>query len=491
MNKATNSGRERAAAFACCAALAALMLLFASQCSPLYPINVWDDANCLLTVGRVMKRGGVLYRDIYEQKGPLLYLIHMLAACISDTSFLGVYMMEIPALTAALYAAYRLMRLRAGKGFALGAAAVFSALATTGGAFMRGDSAEEFCLPLLTAVLAIAYAEYGRRAKPMRMKRLLVCGVLAGCVAAIKYTLLGALAGLCLVEGILALKEGGVARALQSAGVFLIGMAISILPWIVYFAANGALSDAYTAYLYNNIFLYSGEAATWGRKLGDAARSIRDNALWAVPAALGLAALLTDRGETGAVRLCAAAMAAGQFAAVFFVGRVWPYSLLAFAPFFPIGCMQLHRALKKFGSLRCQKELTAAVCAAGLVWAYFATPNAFLRGQKLEALAQGRLAGYMEQGASLLQYSHLDDGLYLTARTLPQEKYFVRLNVQFDDMREELDSAVREGRPEYVLISWRELPAEFDRYQLIATDVGYDDGNRLNKMLYLYRRKSE
>ena len=60
MNKATNSGRERAAAFACCAALAALMLLFASQCSPLYPINVWDDANCLLTVGRVMKRGGVL-----------------------------------------------------------------------------------------------------------------------------------------------------------------------------------------------------------------------------------------------------------------------------------------------------------------------------------------------------------------------------------------------------------------------------------------------
>ena len=26
---------------------------------------------------------------------------------------------------------------------------------------------------------------------------------------------------------------------------------------------------------------------------------------------------------------------------------------------------------------------------------------------------------------------------------------------------------------------------------LIATDVGYDDGNRLNKMLYLYRRKSE
>ena len=287
--------KERGLALAACAALAALMLLFASQCSPLYPINLWDDANCLLTVGRVMRRGGVLYRDIYEQKGPLLYLIHALAACVSDTSFWGVYALEIPALTAALYAAYRLLRLRTGAGFALGAAAVWGALTVTSGSFMRGDSAEEFCLPLLTAALALAYAEYGRRARPMRAKRLLLCGVLAGGVATIKYTLLGAMVGLCAVEGALALKEGGAPRALKSAGVFLAGMAIPILPWAIYFAANGALRDAYTAYIYNNVFLYGGEAASWGQRLGEMARYVQKNALWAVPAALGLAALAADR----------------------------------------------------------------------------------------------------------------------------------------------------------------------------------------------------
>ena len=483
--------KERGLALAACAALAALLLLFASQCSPLYPLNIWGDANCLLTVGRVMKSGGVLYRDIYEQKGPLLYLIHALAACISDTSFWGVYLLEIPTLTAALYAAYRLLRLRAGACFSLGAAAVWGALTVTGGAFMRGDSAEEFCLPLLTAALALAYAEYGRRVKPMRAKRLLVCGVLAGCVAAIKYTLLGAMVGLCAVEGVLALKEGGVKRAAQSAGVFLAGMAVPILPWALYFAANGALSDAYTAYLYNNIFLYSGEAASWGQKLRELARYVAQNALWAVPAALGLISLALDRGETAAVRGCVIAMAACQFAAVFLVGRVWAYSLLALAAFGVVGCMQLHRALKKIGRPRAEKALTAAACAASLLWAYFATPNAFLRGQKLDELAQGRLAAVVEDGATLLQYSHLDDGLYLAAHTLPQEKYFVRLNVQSGEMREALDRAVREGEPDYVLVSWRELPAEFDRYRLVAADVGYDDENRLNKMLYLYRRKSE
>ena len=50
-----NKKRERALALACCAAMAALMLLFTSQCSPLYPINVWGDANCLLGISTSRK----------------------------------------------------------------------------------------------------------------------------------------------------------------------------------------------------------------------------------------------------------------------------------------------------------------------------------------------------------------------------------------------------------------------------------------------------
>ena len=484
--------RERGFALTACAILAALILLLTSQSSPLYPLNLWGDANCLFTVGRVMKEGGVLYRDIYEQKGPLLYLIHMLAACVSDTSFLGVYVMEIPALTAALYAAYRLMRLRAGKGFALGAAAVFGALVTTGGAFMRGDSAEEFCLPLLMTALAIAYAEYGRRARPMRMKRLLACGVLAGCIAAIKYTLLGAMVGLCLVEGVLALKEGGMLRALKSAGVFLLGMAIPILPWLIYFAVNGALSDAYAAYLYNNIFLYGGEAQTWGERLAQWGQYAAANACWVIPAAAGLIALLLDRGETLAVRLGVPVMAAGQFAAVFLVGRVWPYSISGMAAFSVIGLMQLHRLWgKRALPARVRRSATAAACAVSLVWAAFATPNAFLRGEDLGNLAQGMFADYVEPGKTMLQYSYLDGGVYLTTRTHPAGKYFARLNVNLDEMNKELDRYLREGIPDYVVVDWNRLPDEFDRYEEVCALTSYDDSNRYIKSMILYQRKND
>ena len=39
--------KERNIALAVCAVLAALILLLTSQSSPLYPINLWGDANCL------------------------------------------------------------------------------------------------------------------------------------------------------------------------------------------------------------------------------------------------------------------------------------------------------------------------------------------------------------------------------------------------------------------------------------------------------------
>ena len=486
--------KEWAGALAACFALAAVMLLFVSQSSPLYPINDWADANCLLTVGRVMRAGGVVYRDIYEQKGATLYLLHALAACISDSSFLGVYAMETLSLTAALFAAYRLLRLRAGKAWAMGGVAAWGALVLISPSFCKGDSAEEFCLPLLMVAMAVAYAEYGRRAKPMRPAWLALCGLMAGILFTIKYTLLGAMLGLCLCEGVLAVRTGGMRRALKSAGVFLAGMLLPVLLWAVYFAANDALGDAVTAYLTNNIFLYSDETLTLAERIKELLRYLGQNALWGVPTVVGMGMLLLDRGETRAVRLCMLAMLLGQGVTVLLLGRVWRYSLLAMAPFAVIGAMQARRLALRVGRLRnvwLRRGLALGACALSLAAAWAGTPNAYLRGQKLEDLAQGHLAAYIEPGATLLQYSHLDDGLYLTTGTLPQEKYFVRLNVQYDVMRQELDRYVREGLPDYVLVSWSELPEEFTNYQLIAVDAGYDDENRMNKAMYLYRRRSE
>ncbi len=49
------------------------VLAVCSKSSFLYPFNDWVDADCYFTVGKGMMQGKVVYRDLFEQKGVLLY----------------------------------------------------------------------------------------------------------------------------------------------------------------------------------------------------------------------------------------------------------------------------------------------------------------------------------------------------------------------------------------------------------------------------------
>ena len=60
--------------------LSFIFITICSKASFLYPMQDWVDVNCFFTVGRSMLEGKVVYRDIFEQKGPLLYFIYALIA---------------------------------------------------------------------------------------------------------------------------------------------------------------------------------------------------------------------------------------------------------------------------------------------------------------------------------------------------------------------------------------------------------------------------
>ena len=80
---------------------ATLALLIATSSSPLYAANFWTDTNIYFTIGRGMTRGLLPYRDLFDHKGPLLFMLYALGAAISDTSFIGVFILEALSLAAA------------------------------------------------------------------------------------------------------------------------------------------------------------------------------------------------------------------------------------------------------------------------------------------------------------------------------------------------------------------------------------------------------
>lgn len=131
-----------------CIGAAAVLLAVCSKSSPLYPLNDWMDANIFYTMGKAMMNGSVLYRDVFDHKGPLLYLIYGLGWCVDHTGFLGVFLLEIAAFAAFLYWSLRVAEVFA---WPLHPAWMLPAgvAAAAGQAFAHGGSAEEFCLLLL------------------------------------------------------------------------------------------------------------------------------------------------------------------------------------------------------------------------------------------------------------------------------------------------------------------------------------------------------
>ena len=87
--------KERRAALALSLLCSVLALTVATTSSPLYATNFWTDSNLYFTIGRGMLEGLMPYRDLFDHKGPLIFLLYALGALVSDTSFFGVFLLDV------------------------------------------------------------------------------------------------------------------------------------------------------------------------------------------------------------------------------------------------------------------------------------------------------------------------------------------------------------------------------------------------------------
>ena len=146
------SARERVRILLLCLVIAAAALFFCSKSSPAYPINDWSDANIYFSAGKGMLAGRVMYRDLYDHKGPLIYALHALCALACPADFTGVWVLEILLRRSFCWKAIgRFGRWRANgrPSFRCRRRRCARILAYC---FQAGDSAEELALPMILLV---------------------------------------------------------------------------------------------------------------------------------------------------------------------------------------------------------------------------------------------------------------------------------------------------------------------------------------------------
>jgi len=461
-----------------CLLIAAGCLLICSKSSPLYPLNDWSDANIYFTMGKGMAHGRVIYRDLYDHKGPLLYALYALCYLISPRSFLGVWFLEIACLAGFLAVIFSHLRLYGARWTAWAALPLLAALVTSSLSFQQGGSAEELCIPLLCmAFLTLMRFLQKPGNEKLNIRRLVGVGVLCGCVLWIKFTMLGMfLAWIAVVFGRHASRRQWKA-ALQSLLWYGLGMMIASLPWLIYFSLNRAVGDWLQTYLCHNLFLYSGEAVNLLNRVKAIAGSgwswFTGNLPYTLPLLLGLGFCTfrrrVDPWEKVVPGLCVGLTALGVFAG----GKSYVYYGLILAAFGVLGmapfCLFVEGLIMNPRRIR---VLSGVVVAASIGLCAGLSPNvgtSFLKPK--ESLMQYQLAEVMNEGpeVTLLNYGFMDAGFFTATGIVPHVKYFHQTNVPLQEMLDEQIRYVEEGLCTYVVTRGKQPVDMNQNYELIAT----------------------
>ena len=234
-----------------------IILMFSSKNSFLYPFNDWVDANAFFTVDKSMLHGIVPYKYIFEQKGPLLYLIYGFASLISFKTFFGVFILEVLFWTVALIYFYKILKLFCSTKTSLIIIPIFVTIIVTSKAFTHGGSAEEFCIPFFFITLYYFIKHF--KVKDLTKKEMLLNGIIAGLVLLIKYTLLGFWISFTLSIFIDFILKKDYKNSFIYPIILLLGMFIPLILFLLYFGLNGAIYDFFYNYFWINITAYNGE----------------------------------------------------------------------------------------------------------------------------------------------------------------------------------------------------------------------------------------
>ncbi|MBR3268389.1 MAG: hypothetical protein IKI58_06655 [Oscillospiraceae bacterium] len=459
--------------------IAALLMTFGSMTSFLFPLHTGVDQNCFLTVAREWLHGRLPYRDLYEQKGPLLYALHLPAAAMPKLRFFGVYLVQTAAWTLILNGICRLTGILlpgCSERRKMMAAAWSALVIVTARCYSRGDNAEEFCLiPVLFALCDLLETARSEKAE-CKTGILLRNGILAGCVLWIKFSMLGFFIGWCLVAGILIWHDSGFVQALKAGMLFLLGIALSSLPWILYFGMHGALRDLIQVYFVSNATLYPRKITLLDRFLDFFRSDLYKNPVMVLLILSGIFCMTKGKKlrEQTAVWVPAGLL----YIFVFIGGVRYRYYLLILGAYVPFGIAALDSLRVKYLPDGNHKILRIAGLTAYpllLFWRGNCLPY-FKMSEK--DYPQVQFAAYMQKGDVLLNYGFLDGGFYLMSGTkLPESRYFCKLNIyreQLPEMYEEQERIIDERAADYAVIRREKAETWEEKYTYAPFEAYYE-----------------
>lgn len=231
--------------------------IFSYTTSPLYPWGDTPDSPIFQIVGKYWAEGWIPYKDLWDLKGPFIFLVNALGYGLTGTRF-GLYALQILSLFLTLMTVHQTFRLCLTRTRSL----LLTLLSLAGLAYVYegGNLTEEYILfPLSLSFYCLSRwldAYEKSHTMPHNPWHTIVYGITLGLCLMSRLTNALSLSAAIMVVIMVLLWHRRYQNLLLNALSFLLGFILSTLPFVVYFHQHGALAD-----MWNGTFLFPLEYA--------------------------------------------------------------------------------------------------------------------------------------------------------------------------------------------------------------------------------------
>lgn len=212
------------------------------------------DQGIFAYIGQTILRGGVPYRDAFDHKTPALYVVYAVAFALFGPGMSSVHVLEGFAVTLGAFLLFLIGRRLNSDRVGLLAALLYGVSATL--LFEWWDRGQaEIYMGLMGALAAYFLVRaYGRAAMARAsIPSIIISGVFCGITLLFKPSGFPLLIGLGLAIVLLS-WSGGPRQVARDPIAFAVGLGLSLVPLLAYFAWNGALNDLYQSVIVFNTY---------------------------------------------------------------------------------------------------------------------------------------------------------------------------------------------------------------------------------------------
>lgn len=210
------------------------------------------DSSVFRYIAVEMTKGGIPYKDSFDHKGPLIYLLNYLGMLIDDR--LGIWIIEFVLFTITCYFLYKTARMFCDRRSTLLAVALV--VSVLGEYFQGGNLTEEYALPFIS-ISVYFLVEYLLKDE-LKTWKIFLCGCSFAFVIMLRPNMIAVWIAFVIVIIMKEINKKNWTRIYQEIAFFIVGVTAGMCPFMIYLIKNGAVEAFVEAYLVFNFQYQSG-----------------------------------------------------------------------------------------------------------------------------------------------------------------------------------------------------------------------------------------